>query len=139
MTDPWVFGSIVNPTRRRRLQLKLSFLRDDELEQVQEALWAERDRRGEIEQRREAEIARRTVTSTRVASELVRCGTKGCHCARGSKLHGPYWYAYITLGDGRVRKRYIGAAANAAAALREAEKQNRAIYSSSSASSSSSP
>jgi hypothetical protein len=39
-------------------------------------------------------------------SEMVRCGKKGCKCARG-ELHGPYWYAYWTEG-GKTRSEYIG-------------------------------
>lgn len=39
--------------------------------------------------------------------ELVRCGKPRCHCSKGGKPHGPYWYAYHWRG-GRVRKLYIG-------------------------------
>lgn len=38
--------------------------------------------------------------------EMVRCGKKGCRCARG-ELHGPYWYAYWTEG-GKTRSQYVG-------------------------------
>jgi len=38
--------------------------------------------------------------------EMVRCGKKGCRCARG-ELHGPYWYAYWTEG-GKTRSEYVG-------------------------------
>jgi len=34
--------------------------------------------------------------------ELVLCGKRRCR-----KRHGPYWYAYWTLGK-RTRKRYVG-------------------------------
>ncbi len=39
-------------------------------------------------------------------SEMVRCGKKGCKCARG-ELHGPYWYAYWTEG-GKTKSEYVG-------------------------------
>lgn len=37
---------------------------------------------------------------------MVRCGKKGCRCARG-ELHGPYWYAYWTEG-GKTKSQYVG-------------------------------
>lgn len=39
-------------------------------------------------------------------SEMVRCGKKGCKCAKG-ELHGPYWYAYWSEG-GKTKSEYIG-------------------------------
>jgi hypothetical protein len=38
--------------------------------------------------------------------ELVRCGKKGCRCARRA-AHGPYWYSYRRVG-GRVISLYVG-------------------------------
>jgi hypothetical protein len=35
----------------------------------------------------------------------VRCGTVGCHCARG-ELHGPYW-RHQWRENGRTRRRYV--------------------------------
>lgn len=38
--------------------------------------------------------------------EMVRCGKKGCKCAKGEP-HGPYWYAYWSEG-GKTRSEYVG-------------------------------
>lgn len=47
-----------------------------------------------------------TVGHKTFQSEMVRCGKKGCKCAKG-ELHGPYWYAYWTEG-GKTRSQYVG-------------------------------
>jgi hypothetical protein len=39
--------------------------------------------------------------------QMVRCGKPTCRCAKGGKLHGPYWYLY-TKEDGKTRCKYIG-------------------------------
>jgi uncharacterized protein DUF6788 len=39
--------------------------------------------------------------------ERVRCGKRRCHCMKGGKAHGPYWYAYFWKG-GRVVSEYVG-------------------------------
>jgi hypothetical protein len=38
--------------------------------------------------------------------EYVKCGKKGCSCAKG-KGHGPYWYAYWREGK-KLKKKYLG-------------------------------
>ena len=40
-----------------------------------------------------------------VMARMVRCGKRGCKCARG-ELHGPYFY-HRTFADGRHSKTYI--------------------------------
>ena len=40
-----------------------------------------------------------------VMARMVRCGKRGCKCARG-RLHGPYFY-HRTFADGRHSKAYI--------------------------------
>ena len=47
-----------------------------------------------------------TVGHKTYRSEMVRCGKKGCKCSRG-ELHGPYWYAYWSVG-GKTKSEYIG-------------------------------
>jgi hypothetical protein len=37
----------------------------------------------------------------------VRCAKPTCRCAKGGKLHGPYWYLY-TKEAGKTRCKYIG-------------------------------
>lgn len=37
----------------------------------------------------------------------IRCGKPNCHCANGTRGHGPYWYA-ATHGKNGTRWRYIG-------------------------------
>lgn len=37
----------------------------------------------------------------------VKCGDPTCRCAKGGKLHGPYWYLF-TKKDGKERSKYIG-------------------------------
>lgn len=39
--------------------------------------------------------------------QYTRCGKPTCRCAKGGKLHGPYWYLY-TKKDGKTRCKYIG-------------------------------
>ena len=33
-----------------------------------------------------------------------KCGKRSCHCAKGGKMHGPYWYARPEHG----KIRYVG-------------------------------
>ena len=40
-----------------------------------------------------------------VQPQYIRCGTKGCRCARGD-LHGPYYYRFFWAG-GKLKKRYV--------------------------------
>jgi hypothetical protein len=40
-----------------------------------------------------------------VCLQMVRCGKKKCHCAKG-ELHGPYYY-HFWRENGRLRKAYV--------------------------------
>lgn len=68
---------------------------------------AEQWRRDDARRAAEADERARTVIHTRFEEQGIRCGTPGCRCASG-ELHGPYWYAIDTYGDGRRKKRYVG-------------------------------
>jgi hypothetical protein len=48
-------------------------------------------------------LSKRSLTYRR---EYVKCGKKGCSCAKG-KGHGPYWYAYWREGK-KLKKKYLG-------------------------------
>jgi len=39
--------------------------------------------------------------------QYTKCGKPTCRCAKGGKLHGPYWYFYTKKG-GKTRCKYIG-------------------------------
>jgi len=39
--------------------------------------------------------------------QYTKCGKPTCRCAKGGKLHGPYWYFY-TKKDGKTTCKYIG-------------------------------
>lgn len=39
--------------------------------------------------------------------QWVKCGKATCRCAKGGKLHGPYWYLY-TKKNGKTHCKYIG-------------------------------
>jgi hypothetical protein len=91
----------------RRWKINWSKMPDRELAAMRDCIDAELERRDGLAEEKARERAARTVISIRTAQELVRCGTAGCKCATG-KLHGPYWYAYATLGTGRARKIYLG-------------------------------
>ena len=39
--------------------------------------------------------------------QYTKCGKPTCRCAKGGKLHGPYWYLY-TKRDGKTTCKYIG-------------------------------
>ncbi|MDF0590291.1 DUF6788 family protein [Candidatus Methanocrinis natronophilus] len=39
--------------------------------------------------------------------QYTKCGKPTCRCAKGGKLHGPYWYLYIKKG-GKTTCKYIG-------------------------------
>ena len=56
-----------------------------------------------------------------VCPQWVRCGKRGCRCARG-ELHGPYSYLFWRSG-GRLRKRYVRLAD--ASAVEEATRRQR--------------
>lgn len=55
----------------------------------------------------EADRRAKTIVETRYIQEGIKCGTVNCKCASG-ELHGPYWYAIQTYGDGRRKKKYCG-------------------------------
>ena len=39
--------------------------------------------------------------------QWVKCGKATCRCAKGGKLHGPYWYHY-TKKNGKTICKYVG-------------------------------
>jgi len=39
--------------------------------------------------------------------QYTKCGKPTCRCAKGGKLHGPYWYLYTKKG-GKTTCKYIG-------------------------------
>lgn len=39
--------------------------------------------------------------------QYTKCGKPTCRCAKGGKLHGPYWYFYWKEG-GKTKCKYIG-------------------------------
>jgi len=39
--------------------------------------------------------------------QYTKCGKPTCRCAKGGKLHGPYWYFYTKKG-GKTTCKYIG-------------------------------
>lgn len=39
--------------------------------------------------------------------QYTKCGKPTCRCAKGGKLHGPYWYLY-NKKDGKTTCKYIG-------------------------------
>jgi hypothetical protein len=39
--------------------------------------------------------------------QYIKCGKPTCRCAKGGKLHGPYWYFYTKKG-GKTTCKYIG-------------------------------
>ena len=66
-----------------------------------------------------------------VLPQYVRCGTRGCHCARG-ELHGPYWYHFWHEDGYKLRKQYVRkadleAVRAACAAYQEENRQGREL------------
>lgn len=54
-------------------------------------------------------IAAHEVGNSRFELRAVPCGKKNCmRCP-----HGPYWYEFLRLRDGRIVKKYIGKVAPA--------------------------
>lgn len=51
-------------------------------------------------------VTRREGNGVSYQLERVKCGKKGCKCAKG-ELHGPYWYTYWREGR-RVKCKYLG-------------------------------
>lgn len=66
-----------------------------------------------------------------VLPQYVRCGTRGCHCARG-ELHGPYWYRFWHEDGYKLRRQYVRkadleAVRAACAAYQEENRQGREL------------
>lgn len=101
-------GTYPGPASPDRVQsVDLTVWTDDELAALQDWLSDELDARAERAAAELWEERSRTVVSTRYVNEGIRCGKEGCKCASG-ELHGPYWYAIETMGNGRTKRRYHG-------------------------------
>lgn len=59
-----------------------------------------------IERAGDDEPTKHIVGNKTYQQEMVRCGKKGCKCSKG-ELHGPYWYAYWSVG-GKTKSEYVG-------------------------------
>jgi hypothetical protein len=87
--------------------------RINDLEQLQEVQAAVEQRIADLEQQaREwqppaAAVEVRTTPRGHYALEFVRCGKERCRCVSGPG-HGPYWYHYRSVGNGKYSKTYVG-------------------------------